>query len=294
MSEIQKKLEKYIKTSDPQKSSHWADNLKDANFKDIEKSFGFGETMKKRVLISPIIFILQRLTYGWSIFVSKKYPLFKKFCDLQNKFIDNDVIRHIFTFNLLSKHNLLKGNICVIGDGKANFVGGLLLENKKVKIFSINLTEVLIHDYLILKKANLIKDKEICVVTNKKDLYEKNKKLFLIDASNLQKLENIKIDLFVNIASMQEMKTETIESYFKVIKKQNSYFYCCNRERKKLVGGEELIFENYPWGNSKIIFYEDCPWHKKFYSFNSLRDIFNPPYIVEYNGNVKHKLVKYL
>ena len=198
-----------------------------------------------------------------------------------------DVIKHAFTFNFLNRYNLLKNKICIIGDGKANFVGGLLTMNKKdIKIFSINLTEILIHDYLMIRNINLIDDDSIIVVNNEKDLENPNKKLFLIDASNVHFLKNKNINLFINIASMQEMKPDSVEHYFQIIKSNSAYFYCCNREYKKLIGGEELIFNQYPWGDCQTIVWADCPWVKKYYDFK-------PPFIKKYDGNVKHALVKY-
>ena len=50
------------------------------------------------------------------------------------------------------------------------------------KFFSINLAETLLHDYLILKKNNIILDTEIQVVDSSDDLEYENKKLFLIPA----------------------------------------------------------------------------------------------------------------
>ena len=70
------------------------------------------------------------------------------------------------------------------------------------------------------------------------------------------------------------------------IKENKSLLYTCNREYKKLYGGEELIFKNYPWGNGKKIFYENCFWHQKFYTFK-------PPFIKKYDGNIMHCLIDY-
>ena len=53
-------------------------------------------------------------------------------------------------FNKLKKANPNK--ICVIGDGKANFVIGSFKIFPEAKIYSINLAETLLHDYLIIKK----------------------------------------------------------------------------------------------------------------------------------------------
>ena len=178
-------LEFYLKNSGEYKSSHWKHNLEEAEYKNIENNFGFGCWEKKKFFLKIPYFVLQRLTYGNSIFSSKEYNLFKNMCNIQKRNVDNDVIRHIFTFNFLNSHNLLKNKICVIGDGKANFVGGLLqLKNESIKIFSINLAEVLIHDYLIIKNTGLLEDDKIIVVKEEEDLKTPDKKLFLIDASN--------------------------------------------------------------------------------------------------------------
>ena len=228
-----------------------------------------------------------RLIFGNKIFKTNEFKIFKKFCNLQNRQIDTFVIRHIFTFNFLNQHNLLKGNVCIIGDGKVNCVGGLLSINRNdIKIFSINLTEVLINDYLIIKNYNLLNDDSIIVVKSEKDLDSPNKKLFLIDASNVHLLKNKNINLFINIASMQEMTSEIIENYFQIIKSNRSFFYCCNREYKKLPGGEEIFFDEYPWGDCEKIVFEECLWHRKYYEFF-------PPFIHKYDGIVKHALINY-
>ena len=245
---ILKELEIFLTKSNNQKSSHWASHLDNNNFYDIEKSIGFGGFAKKKFLRGAFHLFFQKIVFENYIFKTKEYKIYKNLCDLQKRFIESDVIRHIFTLNLLNKYNLIDNKICVIGDGKSNFIGGLLLSKiNNIKIFSINLSEVLIHDYLLIRSGNLIDDENIQVVKNKKDLNKKNKKLFLIDASNSDFLINNNINLFVNIASMQEMRNDIIENYFRIIKSNNSFFYCCNRELKKLVGGEELnikIYEN--------------------------------------------------
>ena len=257
------------------------------DYYNIYKSIGFGDYTKIKLHKILIHILFLRLIFGNKIYKTKEYHLFKKLCHMQNRQLDVDVMRHAFTFNFLNRYNLLKNNICIIGDGKANFVGGLLTMNKKdIKIFSINLTEVLIHDYLFIRDINLIDDDSIIVVNHEKDLENPNKKLFLIDASNAHFLKNKNINLFINIVSMQEMKPDTVEDYFQIIKSNSAYFYCENRKYKKLIGGEELIFSQYPWGNCKTIISGDCPWHKKYYDSQ-------PPFIKKMEGPIKHALVKY-
>ena len=257
---ILKELEVYLSQSDDQKSSHWKYILDKVDYYNTYGDFGLGGHAKIKLTKKPIHNLFQRLIIGNKFFKTKEHHLFKKLCHITNRQLDLDAIKHALTFNLLNKYNLLNNNICVIGDGKANCVGGLLIMNQKdIKIFSINLAEVLIHDYLFIRDINLIDDDSIIVVNHEKDLENPNKKLFLIDASNAHFLKNKNINLFINISSMQEMKTETVDDYFQVIKSNSAYFYCCNREHKKLIGGEKLIFNQYPWDDCKIIMWEDCP-----------------------------------
>ena len=138
-------------------------------------------------------------------------------------------------------------------------------------------TEISFSDFLVATDSGNVS--EVNIMGNKIEGY-------FVDASELNVLKYTKIDLFVNIASMQEMTNEAVKDYFNIIKQSNAYFYCCNRENKKLYGGEELIFDKYSWGNCKKIVWEDCPWSKKYY-------VFSLPFIKKYDGNIKHALVKY-
>ena len=93
-------------------------------------------------------------------------------------------------------------------------------------------------------------------------------------------------NLFVNICSFQEMEIKEIKKYFDIIKSNRAFFYCCNREYKQLPGGENIYFKDYPWGDGKKIFIEDCTWCQNLYSFR-------PPFVYKYDGNIKHALIDY-
>ncbi len=82
----------------------------------------------------------------------------------------------------------------------------------------------------------------------------------------LSKISNIKYDICINIASMQEMNQETISMYFAFLRNTMNHknlFYCCNRELKVLVGGELLEFNKYPWvSDDRHLVDEYCPWYR--------------------------------
>ncbi len=138
---------------------------------------------------------------------------------------------------------------------------------------------------MILEKTDIKLKKSVILVENL-NLPSEDNMMFLIPSNNKEFLMNKKIELFINIASFQEMTINEINEYFEIVKNNKSKLYCCNREYKKLPEGEELYFDKYPFSNSKKIFWEDCPWHQKFYSLK-------PPFIYSYDGNIKHCLVDF-
>jgi hypothetical protein len=223
-----------------------------------------------------------------------------KICDLQNRSLDSCVLRHVYTFNLLEEKGIFEriqdgglGRVCVIGDGQSNFVSMALVDSRFAKLISINLTETLLSDLDLVEKLPL-KDGVVQLASSKKELEillkDTSTKLILLRANDVEYLKNSQIDLFVNIASFQEMKKATINDYFEVAKNNKSYLYCCNREAKVLYGGEVIEFRNYPWGEYKEqILSEECPWHRYFYSLRSAK-LFKR---LEYDGRILHRLVKY-
>lgn len=284
-SNIVEKLKDFVKSTEIEKSSHWESRLKSMKYDDFSINFGFGSFEEKNFFKSILHFLFSRILFGLEIFKSEETKVYKNIFNIMNRQIDVDAMRHIYTFNKLKK-NIVPKKICTIGDGKANFVLGCLKIYPEAQIYSVNLPEVLIHDYSIISKYRFIEDANIEVVSNKKNLENLNKKLFLIPSSNIGLLLNFNIDLFVNIVSFQEMNMKEIIEYFKIIKSNKSKLYACNREKKILSGGEVLKFKDYPWGNGKKIFEEDCPWHQKYYSFK-------PIFFHKYDGNIKHCLIDY-
>ena len=248
---------------------------------------GFGSYNKKEPLKKIIHYLLAKIVFGKNIFQSISYKKYKKIFDRNHRQIDVDSIRHIFTFRLLAKKlkRFKIKKICLIGDGKLNGIIGCLSHFPNAKIYSINLAETLINDYLICKNMKLIKSQNIQIVSDVSDL-KKTKKLFLIPSHLKNILFKKKINLFINITSFQEMENPEIKKYFNIIKSNKSYLYCANRERKKLPDNKNIFFSKYPWGKGKKIFLENCQWHQKFYTFFF-------PFIKKYDGNIKHCLIYY-
>jgi len=278
------KLINNIRESNSNKSSYWNKHLPDdSDYLNQFNHLGFG-TFTKKTPKNFIHNILTKIIFGNKVFKTKTFQAYKSEFDKIGRYIDIHTIRHIFTFEKIKEYINPK-SICIIGDGKLNGILGAHLTFPSSKIYSVNLSEVLINDYIILNKMN-INIKNSLELVDDINFISKNKILTLVPSNFKMYLLNKNIELFINIDSFQEMTLDEINNYFEIIKNNKSKLYCCNREYKKLYDGEEIYFDQYPFDDSKRIFWEDCSWNKKFYSLR-------PPFIHNYDGNHKHCLVDF-
>ena len=263
-------LEKYLLNSKNNMSAYGKKHLLNENFYDINESLNSG-TFEKLNMKSQIkyylSFIFRLIIYKNEILTNKFYKIYKKLAKKQNRSLNFDLIRHAIVLRILNDYDVLNGNICTIGDGKATFVSGLL-ENKKIdKIFSVNLPQALIQDYLIIKKYNLIDLNLIKIVERDEDI-DNSHKLFLIPAENKNMLIMKDINLFVNMVSFQEMPITETQKYLDIIKTNQSYLYSLNREEKQMYDGEIINYYDFKIGekSKKIIFEEQANFYKYYYS----------------------------
>ena len=194
-----------------------------------------------------------------------------------------DLARMALTINLLRQKisNLEKRKFCIIGDG----YGALGCLIKKLlpnsKIISINLGKTLFFDAYYSQMIFPNAEHTLFIKNNNNSL---SKDFTYIEAENF---DHVDADIFINIASMQEMNNEDINLYFHTIRNQDSetWFYCCNRISKELPDGKVINFDEYPWiEEDKIILDELCPWYQE-YPTN------RPPFVLKFPP-VNHRLVK--
>lgn len=302
---IQRKLYGIICNSENnvEKSSHWLEHTK--NFELINGKVsgidGFAGRTRKYIGSQYIHSVLQARNFSDLVIPrnSKFYSNALDIAEKQNRCLDLDLLRHVFTFEYLDEKIGLRGmkNICVIGDGQANFASLALNSNLFQKVISINLPEVLMSDWELLKCVEMDQKTSVIIKPADMDSFLKDEKsLGLIPASLSKLLKGQNIDLFVNIASFQEMKKETVAEYFDLIKSspKGAVLYCCNRVEKQLYGGEISKFEEYPWEVFETIIEDEaCPWHQHFYKLRRSKLIPIPATKIKYDGIHMHRLVKY-
>lgn len=289
--EIISQLENYLSGSKNYMSSYAKQHLYNSNYHNIISPMNSGcfehLTFYKK-LKSPFYNLLIKKIFGKDInnnFFIKNY---RKLCKKQDRLFDIGLIIHSIVFKILQDHNLLNEKICTIGDGKANFVNGcLFLKENAIKIYSVNLPQALIQDYIILNKFNLIEDKLIKVVNTEEDLLDKDIKLFLIPAQNKFFLKKRNINLFVNMAAFQEMPISETKDYFDIIKSNKSFLYCLNREEKTMYDGVVIKYKDYHFHLAeKILFEEKAKFYRYFYDLR-------PPFIHRKESKILHTLAKF-
>lgn len=185
-----------------------------------------------------------------------------------------------------------------IGDGYG-FLSILLKEiYPKAKIVLVDLGKTLLFQAEFCHKAYPAKRHTLLSKDNSQDI--KNADFIYCPAEDLFLLDPLNFDLAVNVVSMQEMNSSTIQDYFAFLHchmKKENYFYCCNRIEKKLVGGEVTKIDNYPWDKEdRHILDEICPWrgffiyHRKISERGLTLGKWRIPFISYMDGDIKHRL----
>jgi len=195
----------------------------------------------------------------------------------------------------------LNTTCCVLGDGFASMSSLLLASKSAGRIVLVNLTKTLLVDLWYLKLWMGSEKFENCVdlVVDEAGLYQSLEKplvwpdgsaqVIAVQASDHQLLQKCPIDVFINIASMQEMDPPVVKAYFDdmraVAVNRHLLFYCCNRQEKLLPDGTVSRFADYPWRrDDQVLVDGPCPWHQYYY-------LMWPPFFKPYDGLHIHRLV---
>ncbi|MBV9462963.1 MAG: hypothetical protein JO317_01935, partial [Verrucomicrobiae bacterium] len=109
------------------------------------------------------------------------------------------------------------------------------------------------------------------------------------------------VDMFVNVASMQEMNPDQVAGYFdffRSVAASENLFYCCNRVEKVLPDREVSRFMEYPWEpRDEIVFDERCAFQDYFLNLRTLPRGpriagLRVPFVNTYDGPSWHRLAR--
>ena len=278
-------------------SSHWREygNRTSISFDD-DFSFaniraeGFDDWQENnfinRIKNIPKTFYLKKNLYH--LLPSRLIDSVREVVKLQKRLLSFNCVKQGLCLNAIESSGLCLNDkkIAIIGDG--NGFMGLLLKNlfPNIKIVQINLTKVLMFDLLF---TSHVPRKNTLNVVLKKGDYLKEADFNFVPAEIVFNINFDDVDFFINIASMQEMDADIVDSYFNLIRNQNvdkTHFYCCNRVSKKLPDGTMSVFDKYAWLESdKVLFDEVCDWYSEF-------PISRPPFVKKFDGMHKHRLIE--
>lgn len=225
----------------------------------------------------------------------------------QGRVYDLDMLRQALSLSFIKEK--LDGkpastsNVCVIGDGFGSMTALLAESGSADTIVLVNLTRTLLVDLWYLRVAlgdtfqdrvHLATDEAGIPALLAKDAKQNPSvpQIIAIQARDHALIQLCPIDLAINIASMQEMDPDVVSEYFSDLRSSSGnfsgrklYFYCCNRENKRLPDGTASIFANYPWrARDRVIIDGLCPWHAYYYSKK-------PGFYHRYDGPIRHRLV---
>jgi hypothetical protein len=222
-------------------------------------------------------------------------------------FFSYDVFRQCCIVSILEQHVAQKENprILLIGDGYGILAGILKFHFSNAQVVLVDIFPALLFQAIVLGRGLPTAKHTIIQHNMNKDL-EVSKKdppsdIIYCHAKDLPHLKNIKFDIIINVASMQEMTPEIVKKYFNFIRSsshENNLFYCCNRETKVLPDGEKLRFEDYPWHElDEHLFDEEPPFYKWFFSYrvtNRKLKICNTsvPFGWLFDGKMRHRLTR--
>lgn len=302
----------YLKNETPETlvSSHWewCQGKFKVEFNGNEmqslSGFGFGE-MQDRSLITKIFSWMTIASYMRQfIYRDELLVLMKKGVALAKRMglvFSYDCFRQVCSLNLIMEKVVMKKErltVINIGDGYG-FLSALIKElfpNSLICLVDIGKT--LLFQAYYCRKAHpdcphrLVSDLNGTV-------HPPDSGFLYCPAEYLEELDKISFDVAINIASMQEMNQTSINRYFDFLRHHmapSNLFYCCNREEKRMPGGEISRFLSYPWMNMDIHqLDEPCPWHHYF--FSSSRAFHGPrflgirlPFINYFDGLHRHRL----
>lgn len=284
-------------------SSHWGSCSKEFRLSkdDVGRSrllgYGFGESDRRPGWLGSLIAWLEMSVKTCCYFpmteMTRSIFWGRKIVKSMGLYFGSDAFRQLCVLSIL-KERLPKElkRILVIGDGPGILSAFLHETFPQAEIILVDLGAT-----LAIQAQNLTK--AFPRAGHREDFEEVGGDKFrYAPAERISLPKNLKIDLAVNVASMQEMKPETIRHYFELLRTHGTrWFYCCNRVEKVMSGGEVARFADYPWKKEDEVIAEGLPgWYGWFLGVGGLPaanwGIFQLPLLRRYDGVHAHRFIR--
>ncbi len=296
-------------------SSHWQYKSRDFIVKkdgELIKNIygiGFGE-MEAKNIPKKLLVYLCHLSYF--IRLQNKLEIIRlsklafKICKKMGFYFSFDVFKQVCSLALINQ-KLSPGmkerrlNFLMIGDGYGFLSSLVKTVYPNSTIVLIDMGKTLLFQSFYCQRVHPASSHRSVLEKDKFNLNSNdcNYDFIYCPTEYLQEVSKIKFDIAINIASMQEMNYDTISRYFSFMRtnlNKDNLFYCCNREFKKLVGGEMIKFDEYPWiKDDKFLIDGYCPWYKYRVSRHArhkmkILNIINVPFLAYFDSPFKHRV----
>jgi hypothetical protein len=197
------------------------------------------------------------------------------------------LVDHWTAFNLSPK------TFALIGDGYG-FLGALIRRHlPDARIYSIDLPKILVFQAYTHERAG--SGASMSIMSTR----QRPTSITFVQPQDADAISD-EIDCAVNIASMQEMTDLSIAAYFKFLRQRStpsSRFYCVNRLRKELPGGEVTTFKDYPWQEDDEVFINGpCPYYTHILARTMPKGPrvlgMRVPFVNHFDGATMHRLVR--
>ena len=258
-------------------SSHWKDYgsqivVKRRGERLMLKGAGFTAHSNPNRLCRAL-YSVERLSYWPVVRTLKSFPsIFRKAKSLARE-LRVSMSRHEWSSALVlsvlwdhfQEHRLQPRTFALIGDGDG-FLGALILrcfEGSAVRLYNMDLPKVLVFQAETHIKAAPGISLSVLLPGQDNPLA----KVMLVHPDCIERISE-GIDCAVNLVSMQEMKPSSVQAYFDFLRRRSgssSRFYCVNRLRNELPGGEISSFMDYPWSGKDEVFLDiPCRYFRHF------------------------------
>lgn len=257
-------------------SSHWHQHADKTLATWVEgrlvlRASGFSTLAHPRIG-GRVLGVLERLSY-WRVTASMRHfsQVWKMGCRLARELSggpDFHVFNQVCALAVLADHwdanRLSPSTFALIGDGEG-FLGALIARwLPTARLYAIDLPKGLVFQASLHARAHPLRARSVFDGTEAGP----SATVFV----RPQAIEQIPgpIDCAINMASMQEMTTDSIAAYFTLLRGRSrpwSRFYCVNRLKKTLVGGEVSSFSEYPWQVDDAVFLDGlCPYYTHYWA----------------------------